>query len=101
MIDGVTHVLDRRIIAAATDGDRVFILFDYMSYPKDKPALNLAAFGRTGHLLWTVDRSPIDSPEACYVNIISVTPLVVGNFAGFDCAVDTTTGALLEATFTK
>jgi len=100
-IDGVQHVLERRIISAATAGKRVFLVFDYMSYPSDMAALNLVAIDPNGRLLWTVSDNPIDPPTAAYVNIMSVDPLTVGNFAGFSCVVDPATGELLDSTFTK
>ncbi len=100
-IDGVRHTLARPIIAAATDGERVFVIFDYMAYPRDSSALNLVALDRNGELLWTVSDNPIDSPTAAYTNFSSIDPLTVGNFAGFSCVVDAATGTLLESQFTK
>ena len=94
-IDGVQHVLDRRIISAATDGQRVFVVFDYMSYPRDRAALNLVALDQNAKLIWTVTEQPTDSPIAAYVNIISVAPLTVGNWAAYDCVLDAQSGALI------
>jgi len=100
-IDGVRHILDHRIISAGTDGQRVFVVFDYMAYPRNSAALNLVAIDRDGHIVWTISANPVDSPNAAYTNISSVDPLTVGNFAGFSCVVDAETGTLLDSTFTK
>ena len=100
-IDGTSHQLDRPIIAADTDGERVFVVFDYMTYPRYSAVLNLIALDRDARLLWTVSGNPVDSPTAAYTNISSVAPLTVGNFAGFSCVVDVATGTLIDSQFIK
>jgi hypothetical protein len=100
-IDGRTHVLDRRILDAASYGERVFVVFDYMAYPAHRPARNLVALDRNAGLLWTVADNPADTPAAGYTCIDSVSPLLVGNFAGYQCTIDAVSGALLKSQFTK
>ncbi len=93
--------LDRRIIDAVQHDGRVFVVFDYMAYPSGRPANNLVAYDLSGNELWVVGEHPIDDATAAYVNVIAVAPLTVGNFAGFNCVVDPSTGALLSSQFTK
>ncbi|MEM1370058.1 MAG: hypothetical protein AAGG02_19050 [Cyanobacteria bacterium P01_H01_bin.15] len=100
-VDDTDHVLDFPIIDAATDGDRVYVVFDYTAFPKNKPAGNLSAYDKDGHRLWTVSGNPIDHPTAAYTNIIDLKPLTVGNFAGFVCQINETTGELIQSDFTK
>ena len=77
------------------------MVYDYMAYPKNRPALNLVALDSEANLIWTVGDTPIDSPAASYTCIESTTPLIVGNFAGFHCTIDPQCGDLLESRFTK
>jgi len=100
-VDDTEHVLNFPIIDAATDGDRVYVVFDYMAYPKNLPAENFSAYDKHGRRLWTVSGNPIDQPNAAYTNIINLKPLTVGNFAGFSCEIDESTGELKKSHFTK
>ena len=100
-INGVEHELERPVISSATDGERVFVVFDYMTYPKNSPVFNLVALDKDANLLWTVAEHPISSPIAAYVNIINVSPLTVGNWTSCDCILDAKTGALISSRFTK
>ena len=93
--------MERPIISAATDGKRVFVVFDYMSYPPNTPLLNLVALDRNATLLWTVSENPVDSPLAAYVNIINVDPLTVGNCSSYECVLDANTGSLVSSRFAK
>jgi len=90
------HVLDAREI-----GDVVVVIFDYMEFPRDLPARNLFGYaGKTGKLLWRAADIGMGAADA-YTNIISESPLLVGNFAGFNCTIDTTSGQILGNKFTK
>ena len=100
-IDDAEHVLDLPIIDAASDGMRVYIVFDYMAFPKNQPTNNLVAVDANGRRLWTVAEQPVDHPTAAYTNIIRTDPLTVGNFAGFMCVIDRVSGKLVQSEFTK
>ena len=100
-IDDAEYALDMPIIDAATDGTRVYVVFDYMAFPKNLPAANLVAFDSSGRRLWTVAEQPIDHPTAAYTCITQLDPLTVGNFAGFSCVIDAASGKLIESEFTK
>ncbi|MFN7731979.1 MAG: hypothetical protein ACK5OB_08750 [Pirellula sp.] len=100
-LNDVEYTLDLPIIDAATDGERVFVVFDYMAFPKSQPAANLVALDVNSKLLWTVTGQPIDHPTAAYTKITRIDPLTVGNFAGFSCVIDCACGKLLESEFTK
>lgn len=89
------------IIDAATDGTRVYVVFDYMAFPKDQQAANLVALDFSARRLWTVAEQPIDRPTAAYTKITRIDPLTVGNFAGFSCVIDCASGKLVESEFTK
>ena len=100
-INGVEHELERPVISSATDGERVFVVFDYMTYPKNSPAFNLVALDKDANLLWTVAEHPISSPIAAYVNIINVSPLTVSSWTSYNCILDAKTGSLISSRFTK
>lgn len=82
-------------------GDLVVVVYDYMSFPEGEPARNLFAYSaKTGAEVWRADDIGLGKTDA-YTNIISEIPLVVGNFAGYSCWVDLTTGAIVSKVFTK
>ncbi|GAB5561292.1 MAG: hypothetical protein SynsKO_29390 [Synoicihabitans sp.] len=80
--------------------EKILIIFDYMTYPKGKPANNLLAFDKKEKELWTAEQ-PIESATSAYVNFVEEDPLRVGNFAGFVCQIDTETGKIHDSLFTK
>ena len=96
-----TWTLNRPVLDAIQQDDRVFVIFDYMSYPRGRPAKNLVCFDLAGRELWVVADNPIDHPTAAYTNFVAADPLTVGNFVGFTCVVDPLTGELLDSQFTK
>lgn len=85
--------------AREIDGS-VLVLYDYMAFPRGEPARNLFAYDLSGNPIWRAEDIGFGTTDA-YTNIISETPLVVGNFAGFTCVIDTQTGKIIETTFTK
>ena len=80
--------------------DRVFVIFDYMAFPAMAPAPNLRAYDLHQNELWRAEH-PINIPTSAYVHFLSESPLTAWNFACFQCVLDETTGALIEAHFTK
>ena len=89
-----------RVADAVQLGERVFVIFDYMGFPPERPAPNLRAYDLQQKLLWTAAH-PIDQPAAAYVNFLSETSLVAWNFACFRCTLDEASGEIIEAQFTK
>lgn len=100
-INNVEYILDMPIIDAATDGTRVYVVFDYMAFPKDQQAANLVSLDFSARRLWTLAEQPIDHPTAAYTKITRIDPLTVGNFAGFSCVIDCASGKLVESEFMK
>ena len=88
-------ILDARLI-----DDQVGVIFNYMDFPKWRQAQNLKAFDLSGQELWTAEH-PTNQTNDCYVNFIKDSPLTVGNFAGYKCVIDESTGKLLESNFMK
>jgi hypothetical protein len=89
------------ILDAVLVGERIFVIFDYMAYPKDGPAPNLVAYTTSGEKLWTAENLTQGSATDAFVNFLSEDPLWVGNFMCYDCKVDPRTGKLLDRMFTK
>jgi hypothetical protein len=89
------------ILETRETGDTLLVLYDHMAFPSGSPARNLFAYSMaTGKELWRaqdIHQGPTDG----YTKIISTTPLVVGNFAGFRCDIDIETGRVLNTAFTK
>ena len=79
---------------------RVLVLYDYMAFPRSEPARNLFAYDLSGNSIWRAEDIGFGATDA-YTNIISETPLVVGNFAGVTCTIDVQTGKVIETTCTK
>ena len=80
--------------------DRFLVIHDYMQFPRGAPARNLIAYSDDGAELWRAE-SISELPNDAYVNFVSETPLVVGNFAGHTVTIDSETGTVLETKFTK
>ena len=100
LVDGRWWRFSKPIIQAKEISEKVLIIFDYMTYPKGKPADNLVAFDKNEKELWKADQ-PINSATSAYVNFVEEDPLRVGNFAGFVCQIDTDTGKIRDPLFTK
>ena len=81
-------------------GERVLVIYDYMAGPSHCQFRNLEAYSPNGVRLWTAEHPTSESADA-YVRIVSESPLVAANFAGFACTLDPETGKLLESRFTK
>lgn len=82
-------------------GDVVIVIYDYMCFRQGEPARNLYAYSaQTGEVLWRAEEGGACSTDA-YVNVISESPLVVGNFAGFDCQLDIKTGQVVGKAFSR
>ena len=89
------------VLEARNIGDLLVVVYDYMSFPEGEPARNLFAYSaKTGAELWRAEDIGLGKIDA-YTNIISETPLVVGNFAGYSCQVDLATGSVVCKVFTK
>ena len=89
-------VLDAREI-----GDIIVVVYDYMPFPRNEPSRNLFAYSRaTGGELWRADHIGAGAIDG-YTGVISESPLVVGNFASFDCLIDIQTGKVVGKALTK
>jgi len=91
---------DRPVLDVRMIGDKFIVILDYMTFPKDSPALNMSALDAQGQVLWTTPSHTAMSTDG-WVNFNSVDPLKVGNFAGFNAVIDPDTGHILETEFTK
>ncbi|OAI42444.1 hypothetical protein AYO41_04245 [Verrucomicrobia bacterium SCGC AG-212-E04] len=100
MIGDAYWDFERPILDAHRIGDRIVVIFDYMSFPKAQQARNLMAYDMSQKLLWVAEH-PTSGHTDTYVSIISESPLRVGNFASYTCEIDVETGKLRDAVFTK
>lgn len=99
-LDETVLDLKHPILDVRQFSDRIVVIFDYMDFPKWRQARNLRAFNLQGKELWIAEH-PTNETADCYVNFMKDDPLTVGNFAGYRCIIDTSTGKLLESVFTK
>ena len=82
-------------------GDFVVVVYDYMAFAERQPARNLFAYSAlSGQFAWRAGDIGFGATDA-YTNILSASPLTVGNFAGYACTIDLDTGKVLTTTFTK
>lgn len=90
-----------RVLDAREIGDVIVVVYDYMAFPRNEPSRNLFAYSRaTGEELWRADDIGAGATDG-YTGVISESPLVVGNFACFDCHIDIQTGKVVSKAFTK
>jgi len=89
-------VLDAREI-----DETIFVVYDYMAFSRGEPSRNLFTYSRrTSEEIWRAEDIGA-GPNDGYTGVISEEPLVVGNFACFDCCIDLQTGAVISKAFTK
>jgi hypothetical protein len=100
LVDGEYWDLERPILDAHRIGDRIVVVFNYMSFPRHAQARNLMAFDLQKRHLWTAEH-PTNGTGDTYIQILSEEPLLVSNFASVNCHIDLETGRLLDAQFTK
>jgi hypothetical protein len=99
-VDGSHWDFNRHILDARRIKDRIVVVFDYMSFPRDQQAKNLQAFNLKRELLWVAEH-PTEKRNDTYTHISTEEPLVVSNFASFQCEIDLETGKLNGSVFTK
>lgn len=100
-INGNEMVVEHPVTDARSDGDRVYIIFDYSDFPPEYQANNLECFDSSGKPLWCA-KSPVESPETGYVNFLAISPeLVVGCFSGYNATIDKSTGKIISVRFAK
>lgn len=88
---------------AAVIGERVIVLYDNMAGPRHEHFPNLEAFTPDGKSLWVAEH-PIKTATDSYVSFsVGSDPSVISanSFACFKCRIETATGKLIEAEFTK
>ena len=88
------------ILQAKKVGNKVFVIFDYMSFPNGRPAQNLVAFDEHQQEIWKAE-NPSDIGTDAYVNFTDDGELCVWNFAGFLCDIDLDSGRILKSQFMK
>ena len=88
------------MLEALGDGEKVFVLYDYMAFPRDMPARNLFAYDLRGKQLWRAEDIGEGATDA-YTQFIRCDPLLVSNFAGYECEIDLETGKVLGTRWTK
>ena len=76
-------------------------LYDWMEYPRGKPARNVEAHDQSGRLVWTIeDLGGGDSD--CYTHIESIDGKIHAfNFMCYDCVIDEKSGKVISKNFTK
>lgn len=98
--DGFYLDVGHRVTDARLIRGRVIVICDYMDFDTEGPARNLFCYDLDGAELWRASDLGLGSADG-YTNFVSEEPLVVGNFAGFNCRVELETGRVLETAFTK
>jgi hypothetical protein len=88
------------ILQAQKVGNKVLVIFDYMSFANGRPAQNLVAFDEHQNEIWKAE-NPSDQGTDAYVNFTDGDELRVWNFSGFLCDIDLDSGRILRSQFTK
>jgi len=100
-IDELELVLEHPISVAVTDGERAFVIFDYMAFPPEYQAKNLVCFNNAGREIWCAE-NPLHQSSSAYANFVEVSPqLVVGNFAGWEMCINKDSGKVQGLKWTK
>jgi len=100
LVNGEHWDFDKKILDACQINERIIVIFDYMSYPKNPPARNMMAFDLDKNEIWTAE-NPTNKSVDAYYKIGSENPLVAYNVASYECTIDVSTGRLIKADFYK
>ena len=98
--EGVRFEVDYPTLEAVMVNGRVLVTFDWMAFDRNERAQNLFCYDSSGNLLWRAPDIGMGAVDA-YTGVTNEQPLWVGNFSGFDCRIDETSGQVLETRFTK
>ena len=99
-VNGVRWDLGRPVLDSCQIGHRVIVIFDPMSYPRNKQAKNMVAFDLDQNEVWTAAH-PTNQTSDAYLKFTKCDPLQAWNFACYLCTIDPVNGQLLGAIFTK
>ena len=99
-LNGDRWDFERPVLDSCQIEHSMIVIFDYMSYPRNKQSKNMIAFDLNQNELWTAAH-PTNQTNDTYVKFIASDPLQALNFASFVCTLDPKTGQLLSADFTK
>ncbi|MCU0117570.1 hypothetical protein N8H74_04855 [Pseudomonas sp. B2M1-30] len=97
---GIRFEVEYPALEAVLVNERVLVTFDWMAFDRNAPAQNFFCYDSSGNLLWRAPGIGMGAVDA-YTGVTNETPLWVGNFSGFDCRIDETSGRVLETRFTK
>jgi hypothetical protein len=98
--DGVRFPAKYPVLHVRRSGDKVFVIYDYMAFPREFSARNLFAYNLQGVELWRADDIGMGATDA-YVGFEPGEPLIAYNFAGYACRIDEESGRVLSTDFTK
>src|SRR5215469_11047225 len=99
LVNGEYWDFGRPVLDACQIGDKVIIIFDFMSYPRNSQARNMVAFDLKKNEIWTAEH-PTNQVSDTYIKFVSEKPLTACNFASFECRIDPENGRLVDAQFT-
>jgi hypothetical protein len=100
LADGGRIKATHSVLQAVQVANRVYVIYDYMEFPRKLPARNLFAYDLSGNELWRapdIGCGPLDA----YTNFVSERPLTVFNFACYICVIDEANGQVVSSNFTK
>jgi len=97
--------LPHSILDAEYKDGKVYVVYDYMEFPKNAPAHNLVCLDLQIKQLWVAE-NPTSLSSDAYTNFareVDQKPdcIAVYNFAGYLCYINQFNGKVLNAIFTK
>jgi hypothetical protein len=98
--DGIGFQGAHAVLEAVLIQNRVLVTYDWMAFERGVAARNLFCYDKAGALLWRAGDIGMGATDA-YTGVQKEAPLWVGNFAGYSCRIDETSGAVVETCFTK
>ena len=98
--EGIRFEIEYPALEAVFINGRVLVTFDWMAFERNAPAQNLFCYDSSGNLLWRAPTIGMGAVDA-FTGVTNEEPLWVGNFSGFNCRIDETSGQVLETCFTK
>ena len=104
--DGRYIEVEHQVKTAHWVDDKALVLYDADAYWQDFGSLqfgqfpNLVAYDAEGNKLWTAEL-PTNESSDCYVELVSMQPLVAYSWKSFECTIDLKTGKIISREYVR
>ncbi len=100
-----TYTLPRNILEAIEIDGGIYVIYNSMEFKEDRADANLVRINESGENIWEADNPTGDVTDA-YIGFDRIIKqgkgkIVAFNFSCFKCTINSETGKIINAKFTK